>query len=142
MCSSDLAPCRACIRSAHAKISSLDFAGSLLVRYILRTKKRSFRMEAVNRREFLAIAAAIPPLMQSNPAVQTNRIGTTSMNEISSQFEFGSRCLPIFARNAFTSAIHFRGSRPSRRMICSISCLVWSSARLNKDANFKRASFI
>jgi len=36
-------------------------------------------MEAVNRREFLAMAAAIPALMQSNPAAQTNRIGSTSM---------------------------------------------------------------
>ena len=36
-------------------------------------------MEAVNRREFLAMAAAIPALMQSNPAAQSNRIGTTSM---------------------------------------------------------------
>src|SRR5262245_20685052 len=55
------------------------FAGSLLVRYILRTKKRSFGMEPVNRREFLAIAAALPPLMQANQASPTNRIGTKSM---------------------------------------------------------------
>ena len=37
-------------------------------------------METVNRREFLAIAAAIPPLMQASQAPQTtNRLGTTSM---------------------------------------------------------------
>ena len=36
-------------------------------------------MEAMNRRDFLLMAAAVPPLMQANPAVQTNRIGTKSM---------------------------------------------------------------
>src|SRR5499427_1418857 len=36
-------------------------------------------MEAVNRRDFLLMAAAVPPLMQSKPATQSNRIGTTSM---------------------------------------------------------------
>jgi len=36
-------------------------------------------MEDVSRREFLVMAAAIPPLMQANQAAQTNRIGTTSM---------------------------------------------------------------
>jgi hypothetical protein len=36
-------------------------------------------MEPVNRREFLAIAAALPPLMQANQASPTNRIGTKSM---------------------------------------------------------------
>src|SRR5437867_3140060 len=36
-------------------------------------------MELVNRREFLAMAAALPPLMQANQSGQTNRIGTKSM---------------------------------------------------------------
>jgi sugar phosphate isomerase/epimerase len=36
-------------------------------------------MESVNRREFLAMAAALPPLMQTNQTAQTNRLGTTSM---------------------------------------------------------------
>jgi hypothetical protein len=36
-------------------------------------------MEQVSRREFLLMAAALPPLMQGNQATQTNRIGTTSM---------------------------------------------------------------
>ena len=36
-------------------------------------------MEPVNRREFLAMAAALPPLMQRNQTTQTNRLGTTSM---------------------------------------------------------------
>ena len=36
-------------------------------------------MEPVNRREFLALAAALPPLMQANQTSQTNRLGTTSM---------------------------------------------------------------
>ena len=36
-------------------------------------------MEPLNRREFLAVAAALPPLIQANQPAQTNRIGTTSM---------------------------------------------------------------
>src|SRR5262245_61318792 len=36
-------------------------------------------MEPLNRREFLAVAAALPPLMQANQSAQTNRIGTKSM---------------------------------------------------------------
>ena len=36
-------------------------------------------MEPVSRREFLVMAAALPPLMQANQTTQTNRLGTTSM---------------------------------------------------------------
>src|SRR5258706_12553648 len=37
-------------------------------------------MQSVNRREFLAMAAAIPPLMQQRQTTpQVNRLGTTSM---------------------------------------------------------------
>jgi len=36
-------------------------------------------MQSVNRREFLAVAAAIPPLMQQSQTTQVNRLGTTSM---------------------------------------------------------------
>lgn len=36
-------------------------------------------MEPVSRREFLAMAAVLPPLMQANQGTQTNRLGTTSM---------------------------------------------------------------
>src|SRR5262249_9232179 len=71
--------CRACIRSAHAKFSSLDLPEVYSCDIFSALKKGVLRMEAVNRREFLAMAAAIPPLMQSNSAVQPNRIGTTSM---------------------------------------------------------------
>ena len=36
-------------------------------------------MQDLNRREFLAMAAVLPPLVQASQPAQTNRIGTTSM---------------------------------------------------------------
>jgi hypothetical protein len=71
-------------------------------------------MEPVNRREFLALAVALPPLMQANQAATTNRIGTKSM--------FVSMHEASSARYDFKTAMEgyakagIRSSRPRRRL--------------------------